>query len=198
MRKTKEESRITRERIIEASYDLIRRKGYEQMTREDIARQVGMTRGAVNWHFASKEEIYLAVLNKILDDFQQERSVYYEDIQSSPEEKITRLISMPLKMQNQYRFINDIPTYLLSDARFQEVVERMSGNRQYFIKYIGKCLTEIETKRGKVYKNKSALSQMIYFLHEGFHSNYAETAFKDRTVIQKNYKQYVELLLNTD
>ena len=129
MRKTREESQITRDRIISASYEVIRSKGYEQMTRDDIARKVGMTRGAVNWHFASKEEIYLAVLNKILDDFQKERAAYYGDSQATPQEKIAHLISMPLKMQDQYRFINDIPRYMLSDERFAEIVERMATVR---------------------------------------------------------------------
>ena len=105
---------------------------------------------------------------------------------------------MPLKMQDQYRFINDIPGYLLADERFREVVERMAVNRQYFIAYVENCLGEIEQDRGKTYKDKKALSQMIYFLHEGLHSNYAETAFSDRRIIQKNYKQYVEILLDAD
>ena len=118
MRKTREASQITRERIISASYEVIRSKGFEQMTRDDIARKVGMTRGAVNWHFASKEDIYIAVLDKILDDFQRERALYYRDSQASPQEKIAHLISMPLNMQDQYRFINDIPRYMLSDERF--------------------------------------------------------------------------------
>ena len=52
MRKTKEEAQITREKIIQASYELIGEKGYERMTRDDIAARVGMTRGAVNWHFS--------------------------------------------------------------------------------------------------------------------------------------------------
>ena len=59
MRKTKEEAQITKEKIIQASYEIIQEKGYEQMTRDDIAAKVGMTRGAVNWHFSSKEDIYL-------------------------------------------------------------------------------------------------------------------------------------------
>lgn len=46
MRRTKEESLVTRERIIQASYEIIREKGYDQMTRDDIASKVGMTRGA--------------------------------------------------------------------------------------------------------------------------------------------------------
>ena len=195
MRKTREESQITRDRIISASYEVIRSKGYEQMTRDDIARKVGMTRGAVNWHFASKEEIYLAVLNKILDDFQRERAAYYGDSQASPQEKIDHLISMPLKMQDQYRFINDIPRYMLSDERFAEIVERMAQNRKFFIEYVTGCLTEIENAEGRKYRNKTEIAHLIYFLHEGLHSNYAETAFEDPDIIRDNYKTYLKMLL---
>lgn len=186
---------MTRDRIIRASYELIRSKGYEQMTQEDIARQVGMTRGAVNWHFASKEEIYLAVLNKILDDFQRERDAYYRDREASPEEKIAHLISMPLNMQDQYQFINDIPRYMLSNERFARVVERMSQNRRNFIAYICQCLTEIEQAEGRTYENKTEIAHLIYFLHEGLHTNYAETAFEHPEEIRKNYKTYLKLLL---
>ena len=195
MRKTREESQITRERIISASYEVIRSKGFEQMTRDDIARKVGMTRGAVNWHFASKEDIYIAVLDKILDDFQRERALYYRDSQASPQEKIAHLISMPLNMQDQYRFINYIPRYMLSDERFAKIVERMAQNRKFFIEYVTGCLTEIEEREGKKYRNKTEIAQLIYFLHEGLHSNYAETAFTNPDVIRDNYKIYLKMLL---
>ncbi len=195
MPKTREETQLTREKIIHASYEVIRSKGYEKMTRDDIARQVGMTRGAVNWHFASKEEIYLAVLNQILDDFQRERAEYYEDRKASPREKIDNLISMPLRMRDQYRFLNDIPRYMLSDERFAGIIGRMAENRKYFIQYVTRCLTEIEEASGKTYQNKTEIAHLIYFLHEGLHSNYADTAFGSPDVIQENYRTYVALLL---
>lgn len=195
MRRTKEESQLTKERIIQASYELIREKGYEQMTRDDIAKKVGMTRGAVNWHFTSKEEIYLAALNKIIDDFQSERQKYFHDTSISPEEKIKRLIYMPIKMREEYRFINSVPEYMLDDPRFSDVVSHMAQNRKYFIGSMEKCLTEIEQQTGKVYPDKRKLAQILYFLHEGFHSNYAESAFEDSDDIQNNYQKYLSILL---
>ena len=91
MRKTKEEAQITREKIIQASYELIGEKGYERMTRDDIAARVGMTRGAVNWHFSSKEEIYLAALDRILDEFQSERRACFEDKTARPKKRLSVL-----------------------------------------------------------------------------------------------------------
>ena len=154
MRKTKEEAQITREKIIQASYELIGEKGYERMTRDDIAARVGMTRGAVNWHFSSKEEIYLAALDRILDEFQSERRACFEDKTARPEEKIERLISMPVKMREKYRFINAIPEYMLKDDRFLAVVQRMAENRKQFILHIEECLIEIEKLEGRLYDGR--------------------------------------------
>ena len=195
MRKTKEEAQITREKIIQASYELIGEKGYERMTRDDIAARVGMTRGAVNWHFSSKEEIYLAALDWILDEFQSERRACFEDKTARPEEKIERLISMPVKMREKYRFINAIPEYMLKDDRFLAVVQRMAENRKQFILHIEECLIEIEKLEGRLYDGRRERAHLLYFLHEGLHANYADSAFESREEIQNRYKDYLSFLL---
>lgn len=195
MRKTKEETRITCEKIIQASYEVIREKGYERMTRDDIAARVGMTRGAVNWHFSSKEEIYLAALNRILDEFQKERQACFADRKSSPQEKIERLISMPVKLREEYRFINGIPEYMLEDERFSAVVQRMAENRKDFIRHIEECLAEIEEREGKCYDKRKERAHILYFLHEGLHANYVDSAFESSEEIQNRYKTYLSLLL---
>lgn len=196
MRKTKEEAQITKEKIIQASYEIIQEKGYEQMTRDDIAAKVGMTRGAVNWHFSSKEDIYLAALHKILKDFKAERQQYLDNDMISPEEKLENLFLMPIKMREKYRFINGIPEYLRrSDERFSHVLDQMAENRKNFIVYIWQCLSDIEERRGRVYKNKEDLSHILYFLHEGLHANHADSAFEDRDEMRQHYKNYLKFLL---
>jgi AcrR family transcriptional regulator len=40
---------------------VVREKGYERTTQEDIARRAGMTRGAVQGNFKNKEELFLAI-----------------------------------------------------------------------------------------------------------------------------------------
>lgn len=49
MKRTKEDACVTRQKIIDACYEIILEKGFDKMTRDDIAARLGMTRGAVNW-----------------------------------------------------------------------------------------------------------------------------------------------------
>ena len=91
MRKTKEETELTRKRLLEASYQLIREKGYERLTQAELAERVNMTRGAVNWHFRSKEEIYLAVLSDVLDKLEQARAPFRDNPDYSAEEQLYHL-----------------------------------------------------------------------------------------------------------
>jgi len=60
-RKTKEEAAETRISILMAALDLFAEKGYSRTTLLNVARRIGMTRGAIYWHFENKEAL-LAVL----------------------------------------------------------------------------------------------------------------------------------------
>lgn len=52
----------TRRRLIEAATQIIREKGYDRTTLEEIARRAGMTRGAIYNNFRDKEDLFLAVI----------------------------------------------------------------------------------------------------------------------------------------
>ena len=56
-RKTKAEAEKTRQRILMAALDLFAKNGYEQTTFEDVARHIGLTKGAIFWHFKSKPDL---------------------------------------------------------------------------------------------------------------------------------------------
>ena len=60
-RRTKAEAERTRLRIIKTSLDEFLRKGYERTTFEDVAGRIGLTKGAVYYHFKSKPELLVAV-----------------------------------------------------------------------------------------------------------------------------------------
>ena len=68
MRKTKEEAALTRESLIEAARRVIHRKGYAATTLVDIAAEAELSRGAVYWHFSSKQEILSLLLERFLDN----------------------------------------------------------------------------------------------------------------------------------
>jgi TetR/AcrR family acrAB operon transcriptional repressor len=65
MRKTKEDAEITREKLLDAGLKVFSKKGYVSTTLDDIAREAGVTRGAVYWHFKNgKPELFEALINE--------------------------------------------------------------------------------------------------------------------------------------
>jgi AcrR family transcriptional regulator len=58
-------------RIVEAAMDVIAERGCDRMTFDDVAKKLGVTKGAVYWYFANKEELVAAVLRKFQTDLQK-------------------------------------------------------------------------------------------------------------------------------
>ena len=52
----------TRERLLEAAFRALSRKGYENTTVKDIAEEAGVAQGLVHYYFKSKQALVLAVL----------------------------------------------------------------------------------------------------------------------------------------
>lgn len=64
MRRTKEEASITRERLLDAALASFHAKGYAATTLDDIARQAEITRGAIQWHFGSKADLFNTLIRE--------------------------------------------------------------------------------------------------------------------------------------
>lgn len=62
----------TRQAICRAASRLFRQRGFAATTVAAIAREVGITPGALYWHFASKEEILATVLEETIADFERQ------------------------------------------------------------------------------------------------------------------------------
>lgn len=65
VRKTKEEAIETRNQLLDAAEAVFYKKGYSQTTLMDIAKHVGMTRGAIYWHFKNKVDIFEAMVDRV-------------------------------------------------------------------------------------------------------------------------------------
>ena len=64
MRRTKEDAAHTREKLLDVALASFHTQGYIATTLDDIARQAGITRGAIAWHFGSKAELFNAVIRE--------------------------------------------------------------------------------------------------------------------------------------
>lgn len=62
----------SREKIMNAAQKLFARRGFEGISIRDIAKAVGMTTASLYYHFPSKEEIFVAVHGRSLENVQRE------------------------------------------------------------------------------------------------------------------------------
>ncbi|MEX1035895.1 MAG: TetR/AcrR family transcriptional regulator [Sneathiella sp.] len=67
-RRSQEERRAeTQARLVEATIKLLHGKGASQLTMEDVAREAGLTRGAIQYHFDSPKSLLVASIFEIAE-----------------------------------------------------------------------------------------------------------------------------------
>lgn len=83
----------TVEQIIQISIKLFSEKGYDNTSIQDIAKKLGMTKGAVYHHFKSKREILEIVLKKYFESSSRNsRTFLYDNNFSTGKEKISQFL----------------------------------------------------------------------------------------------------------
>src|SRR5213594_715730 len=60
-------TKSTREGILDATDRLLGRLGYQKTTIDDLAREAGIARRTIYLHFPSKEEIFLASIDRVVE-----------------------------------------------------------------------------------------------------------------------------------
>ncbi len=69
-RKTKLEALKTRESILDAAIQVFSVRGVSRTTLANIAKEAGVTRGAIYWHFKNKEDLLSALWEQLLLPFE--------------------------------------------------------------------------------------------------------------------------------
>jgi|TARA_R100000005_G_scaffold96130_1_gene80886 AcrR family transcriptional regulator len=71
-RRSQEERRMeTRHRLVDATITLLYEKGAAQLTMEEVAREAGLTRGAIQYHFDSPKSLLVASIDEIASRLSQ-------------------------------------------------------------------------------------------------------------------------------
>ncbi len=89
--KTGVQSREVREALLDATDRLLARSGYQKMTIDELANEVGIGKGSIYLHFPSKEEIALSHIDRIIERLKGELEVIAEQ-NFSGAEKLRRML----------------------------------------------------------------------------------------------------------
>ncbi len=68
-RRRRESKEARREQLMDATLEVLARRGLAQMTLADVAAAAGLSRGIVNFHFESKERLLLATLTRLSEEY---------------------------------------------------------------------------------------------------------------------------------
>jgi AcrR family transcriptional regulator len=101
-----------REAILDATDDFLARFGYKKMTIDELANAVGIGKGSIYLHFASKEEIALSHVDRIVERLKTELKIIAAK-NMSPEERLRQMLLKRVlhrfdSVQHYTQSLNDI------------------------------------------------------------------------------------------
>jgi AcrR family transcriptional regulator len=146
----------TRYRILDAAEKLIQLKGLSRVTTKDIARETGLSEGALYRHFDHKEEIFFALMMKHLP-------ALFEAFQTHPAGTGTireNLEAIVLATIHYYEQILPMSASFLADtellAQFREAVQSIHGGPQSLFERVAAYI-EGEQQLGRIGQHIPAL-----------------------------------------
>ncbi|HVW29490.1 MAG TPA: TetR/AcrR family transcriptional regulator [Polyangiaceae bacterium] len=140
-------SETSRRQVLEAAVQALSRSGYANTSVSDIARAAGMSKGAVHYHFESKDDL----IGKVLEHCARvttERVRVAWDGPEHPAEKIRRVVAEMRDMRREgvpeLRVLADLAAQGLHDARLRAMLGRIfATNRRQMVDYLTASITSM-------------------------------------------------------
>jgi AcrR family transcriptional regulator len=139
---------LTRTALMDAAAEVFASRGFHGASLEEIAETAGFTRGAIYKNFASKEELFLAVLDRRIE---QQLAQFSDVIESDGADAAMD----PARMAEVWRKIGGSDTWLPLDLEFRlyamrnpEVRARLSEHERAFREAIARFIEEETTAMG--------------------------------------------------
>lgn len=131
-RKAQRDSEKTRARILASALALFAKKGYVHTTFTDIAARLSMTKGAVYWHFESKQALLMALIDEMLVKFKRQIGELLPEGEASFD-GLSFPVVADMMVRNAARIIGDVKGtafFLLIHEQIQWAEESMDRMRE--------------------------------------------------------------------
>ncbi len=139
----KSKGELTKGRILAEATRLVRRKGFEATSINDLMAVTGLKKGCLYFHFSGKEELSLAILEKAKADF-------FASFDSSlagktPGDRLDHFLKETLEQSKKKEFE--------AGCIFGNTALEMSGKNQRLSKFVGEVFAEWIERISKVVKD---------------------------------------------
>jgi len=134
-------SQDSRDEILKAAMQLFANRGFHETSMSEVAREARVSKALIFWHFKTKEELFVAVLNRLLEpyfiDFAEEAAVMDERAQI--EKLVESYLSFVRDNASSVRFFlaQMLHDQRLSESLNEQVLQLYSGYRAMLVELIG-------------------------------------------------------------
>lgn len=84
IKKTKQKAIETKNIIFDSALKVFGKKGFSSTTLDDIAKEAGISRGAIYWNFKNKQDLYVCLLKEYFNDNFYENLKYNDQSNKDP------------------------------------------------------------------------------------------------------------------
>ena len=153
----------TRQKILDATERLIQMRGLGRVTTKEIARETGLSEGALYRHFGHKEEVFFEIVQKYLPAFLDTLGTHMAGTGHVDE----NLEAIALAAIQYYGKLIPMGASFLADAallaEYRKQLQQISGGPQRFFEVVAAYIEE-EQQLGRIARHTSALSIAIQLL----------------------------------
>ncbi|MFC9446127.1 TetR/AcrR family transcriptional regulator [Bacillus cereus] len=125
----------TSQNIVEASFKLMAEHGIEKMSLSMIAKEVGISKPAIYYHFSSKEALVDFLFEEIFSDYHFTN--YFNEEQYTKENFAEKLIADGLHMLSEYEgqegILRVINEFIVTAARNEKYQKRLFEIQEEFL-----------------------------------------------------------------
>jgi AcrR family transcriptional regulator len=145
-----------RAQLIKAAANVFAHKGYAGATTEDISRLAGVTKGALYFHFKSKEDIFLEVLKQKTDSYLK-KIINCLETETDIEKMMEYIIRVNFEMTEKQR--NFAIEFWRQAIKVPKVTAYVSRMHREIIERLARFI-----EKSSRLKHKDALN-MVWLLH---------------------------------
>ena len=170
MRRTKEDAMQTRCQLLQAAKALFNEKGFSRTTLAEIAEKAGLTRGAAYWHFKSKDEILITIVEQALDDMTASKKQALSSPDCSAKERLQRLLALPCTLPTEYALVNSVATLLPAYPQFAELEASVQRHKDQLRQLVQDFLEDAQ-QQGllTLHASTESTTKLFFLLFEGLY-----------------------------
>ncbi len=176
--------------ILIAAMKVFSESGYKGSSVDDVAKEAGISKGAIYWHFKNKDDLFKSLLEYWT---KEQFKVFKENLKQSHSviDSLHSMLTMPFEMPDEsIKLIRIMMEFFAHGAEIDGMVEVFDGYYKVFAKELQKYIYEAieEGELCSELKHTHDISVLIALIFDGLYAR----IYIDSLTKQNSFKNHIE------